>query len=53
MLQIAQALGLPLRRVQQIVGELRTSGALAVVKIGRRNSYAVRLDDLSEHVLHR
>jgi predicted transcriptional regulator len=51
MLQIAQALGLTLRRVQQIVRELRASGALAVIKVGRRCSYSVTLDDTSEPIL--
>jgi hypothetical protein len=43
--QAAGALGISTRRVNQLVGELRTAGVLKVTKTGGRNSYEVRLED--------
>ena len=39
---IAVAVGVTERAVQNVIGDLRRSGALAVVRVGRRNRYVLR-----------
>ncbi|MFK5636073.1 MULTISPECIES: helix-turn-helix transcriptional regulator [unclassified Ornithinimicrobium] len=46
---VATSIGITERAVQQIVGDLERAGVLIRLRVGRRNSYVVRRDELFRH----
>ncbi|MCE0486529.1 helix-turn-helix transcriptional regulator [Ornithinimicrobium sediminis] len=46
---VATSIGITERAVQQIVGDLEQAGVLIRLRVGRRNNYIVRRDELFRH----
>lgn len=46
---VATSIGITERAVQQIVGDLEQAGVVIRVRVGRRNNYIVRRDELFRH----
>ncbi|MGC5584870.1 winged helix-turn-helix transcriptional regulator [Ornithinimicrobium sp. W1665] len=46
---VATSIGITERAVQQIVGDLERAGVVIRVRVGRRNNYTVRRDELFRH----